>query len=98
MEFNILLFLANNPEFDTAAQIIKKRAFTKSHVSMSVRSLEERGLLTGEYYGTDRRTIHLNSRTLLRRWSLTGKTSRNGPPRSSAADSPRKSTGCCSNL
>ena len=53
MEFNILLFLANNPEFDTAAQI------TKSHVSMSVRSLEERGLLTGEYYGTDRRTIHL---------------------------------------
>ena len=48
MEFNILLFLANNPEFDTAAQI-----------SMSVRSLEERGLLTGEYYGTDRRTIHL---------------------------------------
>ena len=73
MEFNILLFLANNPECDTAAQIIKKRAFTKSHVSMSVRSLEERGLLTG-------------------------KTSRNGPPKSSAADSPRKSTGCCSNL
>ena len=59
MEFNILLFLANNPECDTAARIIKKRAFTKSHVSMSVRSLEERGLLTGEYYGTDRRTIHL---------------------------------------
>lgn len=59
MEFNILLFLANNPEFDTAAQITKKRAFTKSHVSMSVRSLEERGLLTGEYYGADRRTIHL---------------------------------------
>jgi len=59
MEFNILLFLANNPECDTAAQIIRKRAFTKSHVSMSVRSLEERGLLTGEYHGTDRRTIHL---------------------------------------
>ena len=39
--------------------LTKKRAFTKSHVSMSVRSLEERGLLTGEYYGTDRRTIHL---------------------------------------
>ena len=39
MEFNILLFLANNPEFDTAARITKKRAFTKSHVSMSVRSL-----------------------------------------------------------
>lgn len=59
MEFHILLFLANNPECDTAAQIIKKRAFTKSHVSVSVRSLEERGLLVGEYRGTDRRTIHL---------------------------------------
>ena len=58
-ELDVLLFLANNPECDTAAQIIRKRAFTKSHVSMSVRSLEERGLLTGEYYGTDRRTIHL---------------------------------------
>ena len=59
MEVNILLFLANNPECDTAAQIVKKRAFTKSHVSMSVRSLEERGYLIGEYQGTDRRTIHL---------------------------------------
>lgn len=59
MEVNILLFLVNNPECDTAAQIVKKRAFTKSHVSMSVRSLEERGYLIGEYQGTDRRTIHL---------------------------------------
>lgn len=98
MEFNILLFLANNPEFDTAAQIIKKRAFTKSHVSMSVRSLEERGLLTGEYYGTDRRTIHLKLTDAAAPMVSDGKTSRNGPPRSSAADSPRKSTGCCSNL
>ena len=47
MEFNILLFLANNPECDTAARIIKKRAFTKSHVSMSVRSARtaHRGIL-----------------------------------------------------
>ena len=28
MDFNILLFLANNPECDTAARFIKKRAFT----------------------------------------------------------------------
>ena len=101
MEFNILLFLANNPECDTAAQIIKKRAFTKSHVSMSVRSLEERGLLTGEYYGTMDKIASGDEaalQTLLRRWSLMEKTSRNGLLRSSAADSPRKSTGCCSNL
>lgn len=98
MEFNILLFLANNPECDTAARIIKKRAFTKSHVSMSVRSLEERGLLTGEYYGTDRRTIHLKLTDAAAPMVSDGKTSRNGLLRSSAADSPRKSTGCCSNL
>ena len=115
MEFNILLFLANNPECDTTLDkysqnliIIKMGKYFEagqmSHVPHekekgSVRSLEERGLLTGEYYGTDRRTIHLKLMdSLLRRWSLMEKTSRNGLLRSSAADSPRKSTGCCSNL
>ena len=51
MEFNILLFLANNPECDTAAQIIKKRAFTKSHVSMSVRSLKSADCSLGNIMG-----------------------------------------------
>ena len=59
LEFNVLMFLANNPEYDRASDIVKRRGFTKSHVSMTVRSLMDRGLLTGEYHGRDRRTIHL---------------------------------------
>lgn len=60
MELNVMLFLHHNPECDTASQIVKHRRLTKSHVSMSVRSLEEKGLLTCAYRGQDRRTIHLN--------------------------------------
>lgn len=60
MELTVLLFLANNPKYDTATQIVKYRHLTKSHVSISVRSLQERGLIRGEYQGKDHRTIHLS--------------------------------------
>lgn len=59
MELNVMLFLHHNPDCDTASQIVKRRRLTKSHVSMSVRSLEEKGLLTCAYRGQNRRTIHL---------------------------------------
>lgn len=60
MEFTVLMFLSNNPSFDTASDVVKYRHLTKSHVSMSVRSLMEKGLLRGEHLGSDRRTIHLS--------------------------------------
>jgi len=59
MEFTVLMFLANNPPFDTASDIVRYRHLAKSHVSMSVRSLQEKGLLKGEYHTPNRRTIHL---------------------------------------
>ena len=59
MEFTVLLFLANNPGRDTAAQIVACRHLTKSHVSISVRSLEEKGLLTRTREADNRRVIHL---------------------------------------
>ncbi len=59
MELNILLFLANNPEYDTAGSIVERRHLTKSHVSVSVRALEERGLIRKEHRNGDRRTAHL---------------------------------------
>lgn len=59
MEFTVLMFLANNPQFDTASDIVRYRHLTKSHVSMSIRSLQEKGLLKGEYHEPNRRTIHL---------------------------------------
>ena len=33
MELDILLFLANAPAYDTAADIVERRRLTKSHVS-----------------------------------------------------------------
>ena len=59
MELTVLLFLANNPTLDTASHIVKCRNLSKSHVSMSVRSLTEKGLLEGMYQDGDRRAVHL---------------------------------------
>ena len=59
MEFTVLMFLHNNPQYDTAAQIVKVRQLTKSHVSLSLRSLQERGLVEGVYYPGNLKTVHL---------------------------------------
>lgn len=59
MEFTVLMFLANNPQYDTAAQIVKVRRLTKSHVSLSLKSLQERGLVTGTYFPGNHKTLHL---------------------------------------
>ena len=60
MEFTVLMFLANNPNYDTAAQIVRYRRLTKSHVSLAVRALLGRGLMLGQDGVDDRRTIHLS--------------------------------------
>lgn len=45
MEYDILMFLYNNPQYNTAADIVKVRKSTKSHVSTSLKLLEDRGLV-----------------------------------------------------
>ena len=45
MEYDILMFLHNNPQHNTAADIVRYRKSTKSHVSMSLKVLEEKGLI-----------------------------------------------------
>lgn len=45
MEYDILMFLYNNPQHLTAADIVKIRKSTKSHVSTSLKGLEEKGLI-----------------------------------------------------
>ncbi|MGN0245487.1 MAG: MarR family winged helix-turn-helix transcriptional regulator [Lachnospiraceae bacterium] len=45
MEYDILMFLYNNPQYRTAADIVKVRKSTKSHVSTSLKSLGDRGLV-----------------------------------------------------
>ena len=45
MEYDILMFPHNNPQYNTAAEIVKIRKSTKSHVSTSLKNLESKGLV-----------------------------------------------------
>ena len=58
-ELDVILFLANNPDYDRAVDIVNHRGLAKSHVSMSVTNLERLGLVERVPDPTDRRTIHL---------------------------------------
>ena len=58
-ELDVILFLANNPDYDRAVDIVNHRGLAKSHVSMSVTSLENRGMLERIPDPDDRRTVHL---------------------------------------
>ena len=58
-ELDVILFLANNPDYDRAVDIVNHRGLAKSHVSMSVTNLERLGLVEKVPDPTDRRTIHL---------------------------------------
>ena len=59
-ELTILAFLGEHSEADTAKDILLFIPITKSHASMKLRSLEEKGYLKGEYKNGNRRTIHLS--------------------------------------
>lgn len=58
-ELDVLLFLYNNPQYDRAADIVAHRGMAKSHVSVSVTGLENRGFLVRNGSESDRRTVHL---------------------------------------
>jgi len=58
-EVDVLLFLYNNPQFDRAADIVARRGMTKSHVSLSVAGLAQKGLLERLSSPEDRRTVRL---------------------------------------
>lgn len=59
IEIDILLFLANNPQYDTAKEIVKIRGLAKSHVSGGVEKLIKKGFLIRNGDKEDRRCIHL---------------------------------------
>lgn len=59
LEMDILLFLANNPAYDTARDIVEKRHLAKSHVSVGIDALAGRGLLARQMRAGNRKTIHL---------------------------------------
>lgn len=59
-EMLVLLFLSKNTNYDTASDIVNKLKITKSHISASVRDLEERGYVHGNHTECNHRTIHLH--------------------------------------
>lgn len=59
MELDILLFLANNPQYDSAKDIIERRKLTKSHVSTSIKSLVKKNYLKLTYLPNNKKTVHL---------------------------------------
>lgn len=60
VEVSILLFLANNPGFDTARDVAETRRISKSNVSKAVDSLMARGFLTVQADSKDRRLLRLS--------------------------------------
>ena len=59
-EINVVLFLANNPGYDTARDITEYRGISKSQVSQAVEVLAERSYLTRRADPDDRRLLHLS--------------------------------------
>ena len=60
IEIAIIGFLYNNPERDTAADIVERRMLPKGNVSAGVKTLVQKGLLMRRQDQTDRRKIHLS--------------------------------------
>ena len=72
MELDLLLFLANNPAHNTAAEAVRLRQWTKSHVSAAVHALQDKGLLSAVHPEGNRKTL------LLTPLPATGKPIRDG--------------------
>ena len=58
-EVHVLLFLANNPDYDTARDVTLYRGMSKSQVSQAVELLCAKGLLQRTPDEADRRMVHL---------------------------------------
>lgn len=59
IEVDVLLFLANNPDCNTAKDICELRLLPKANVSRAVDSLIRQGFLTAREDEKDRRLLHL---------------------------------------
>ncbi len=60
IEITIICFLHNNPEYDTASDIVEMRMLQKGNVSQGVESLIQKSLLCRTPDANDRRRQHLS--------------------------------------
>ena len=58
--FDILMFLANNPEYTTARDIVEVRKIKANLVSINVEKLVHEGLLERKHIARDRRKVELS--------------------------------------
>ena len=68
-EASIICFLKNNPQLDTAADIVEYKMLAKSHVSQAVESLIQKSMLARTADPHDRRRQHLSLRACDRLYS-----------------------------
>ena len=59
MEYDILMILSNNPQHNTAADIVKIRKSTKSHVSASLKRLENMELIERRQSSDNKKHIEI---------------------------------------
>ena len=59
MEYDILMFLYNNPTYTTATDIVSIRRLTKSHVSSALKMLEDKGYIRRFYEENNSKTAHI---------------------------------------
>ncbi len=59
MEYDILMFLHNNPTYTRATDIVSIRRLTKSHVSSTLKMLEDKGYIRRFYEANDSKTAHI---------------------------------------
>ena len=60
IEVDVLLFIANNPMLNTASDIVHYRKIAKSHVSLAVKSLLQKGYVDKYCDESNRKLIHLS--------------------------------------
>ena len=59
MEYDIMMFLHNHPQYDTAADLVKTRMLTKSHVSAALKALEDKRYIERSHRNGNRKSVHL---------------------------------------
>lgn len=69
IEFDVLMFLHNNPQYKTATDVVKIRKLAKSHVSLAISALQNKRYLSARHENGNKKTVVLaiteNATTLI---------------------------------
>ncbi len=59
IEYDIVMFLHNNPQYKTASDIVKIRKLTKSHVTLGITLLEKKGYIAKLFSDENKKNVIL---------------------------------------